>query len=168
MPHSNFLSVSQLAKRWHQSAQEILELGLRRTFDIWFPFAGLVFKEGDKWWPAGNDTPDKAEIQRLRDFIRCSEQTLRQARVGEHEASTDGYLLAGSDDGSFGKRSDALGKRFGKLKDKLGFGPQRVFHSIRKTVVSQTEQAGVSENSAADIVGHDKPRITYGLYSARG
>lgn len=25
--------------------------------------------------------------------------------------------------------------------------------------------AGVSENLAADIVGHEKPRITYGLYS---
>lgn len=27
------------------------------------------------------------------------------------------------------------------------------------------EDAGVSENLAADIVGHEKPRITYGLYS---
>jgi integrase len=80
--------------------------------------------------------------------------------------STDGFLLQGSDEGSFGKRSDAMGKRFGKLKTKLGFGPQHVFHSIRKTVVSQLEQAGVGENTTADIVGHDKPRITYGLYSA--
>jgi integrase len=82
------------------------------------------------------------------------------------EKNTDGFLLQGSDEGSFGKRSDAMGKRFGKLKTKLGFGPQHVFHSIRKTVVSQLEQAGVSENTTADIVGHDKPRITYGLYSA--
>jgi integrase len=82
------------------------------------------------------------------------------------DASEAGYLLAGSDEGSFDKRSDALGKRFGKLKEKLGFGPQHVFHSIRKTVVSQLEQAGVNENTTADIVGHDKPRITYGLYSS--
>ena len=27
------------------------------------------------------------------------------------------------------------------------------------------ENAGISENLAADIVGHEKPRITYGLYS---
>lgn len=27
------------------------------------------------------------------------------------------------------------------------------------------EDAGVTENLAADIVGHEKPRITYGLYS---
>lgn len=82
------------------------------------------------------------------------------------ERAEGGFLLAGSDEGAFGKRSDALGKRFGKLKTALGFGPQHVFHSIRKTVVSQLEQAGVNENTTADIVGHDKPRITYGLYSS--
>lgn len=82
------------------------------------------------------------------------------------EQSEGGYLLEGSDEGSFGKRSDALGKRFGKVKTALGYGPQHVFHSIRKTVVSQLEQAGVNENTTADIVGHDKPRITYGLYSS--
>ena len=27
------------------------------------------------------------------------------------------------------------------------------------------EQAGVAEGVAADILGHDKPSITYGLYS---
>jgi len=27
------------------------------------------------------------------------------------------------------------------------------------------ENVGVGENLAADIVGHEKPRITYGLYS---
>lgn len=83
-----------------------------------------------------------------------------------NDSSENGYLLAGSDEGAFGKRSDALGKRFGKLKTTLGFGQQHVFHSVRKAVVSQLEQAGVSENTTADIVGHDKPRITYGLYSA--
>lgn len=80
--------------------------------------------------------------------------------------SADGYILKGSDKGSYGKRTDALGKRFGQLKRQEGFSDQHVFHSIRKTVVSQLEQAGVSENTTADIIGHDKPRITYGLYSA--
>jgi integrase len=81
-------------------------------------------------------------------------------------SSKDGFIIPGTDEGSFGKRSAALGKRFGHLKTKLGFGEQHVFHSIRKTVVSQLEQAGVNENTTADIVGHDKPRITYGLYSS--
>lgn len=46
------------------------------------------------------------------------------------EKAQGGFLLEGSDEGAFGKRSDALGKRFGKLKTALGFGPQHVFHSI--------------------------------------
>jgi integrase len=78
----------------------------------------------------------------------------------------EGYLLAGSDKGSHGKRGDALGKRFGRLKTELGYGELSVFHSVRKAVVSLLEQAGVGENVTADIVGHDKPRITYGLYSS--
>jgi integrase len=40
-----------------------------------------------------------------------------------------------------------------------------VFHSVRKTVGTLLENAGVTENVASDILGHEKPRITYGLYS---
>jgi integrase len=40
-----------------------------------------------------------------------------------------------------------------------------VFHSIRRTVVTLLDNAGVPENVVADIVGHDKPSITFGLYS---
>lgn len=64
-----------------------------------------------------------------------------------------------------GCRSDPVRKRFGRLKADLEFGEAHVFHSIRKTVTTLLESAGVSENIAADIVGHDKPRITYGFYS---
>ena len=58
-----------------------------------------------------------------------------------------------------------IDKRFGRLKNQLGFERRYVFHSFRKTVVTLLEQAGSSENLAADILGHEKPRITYGLYS---
>jgi integrase len=78
---------------------------------------------------------------------------------------SDGYILAHLKPNKFGDRSNAIGKRFGRLKRRAGFGKAHVFHSIRKTVVTQLENAGVSENLAADIVGHEKPRITYGLYS---
>ncbi len=47
----------------------------------------------------------------------------------------------------------------------MGFGSQHVFHSIRKTVVTILENAGVAENVVADIVGHEKTTMTYGLYS---
>lgn len=79
--------------------------------------------------------------------------------------SDDGYLFAGLTFNKYGDRSNAIGKRFGRLKTSLGFDAGHVFHSLRKTLVTLLEDAGVSENLAADIVGHEKPRITYGLYS---
>lgn len=81
------------------------------------------------------------------------------------EDSTDGYLLSGLTFNKYDDRSNAIGKRFGRLKKSLGFPDKKVFHSIRKTLVTLLENAGISENLAADIVGHEKPRITYGLYS---
>lgn len=79
--------------------------------------------------------------------------------------SKDGYVLSGLTVNKYGDRSNAVGKRFGNLKTGLGFGSQFVYHSIRKTVVTILENAGVPENYVADIVGHEKTTMTYGLYS---
>ena len=79
--------------------------------------------------------------------------------------SSDGYVISGLSISKYGHRSSALSKRFGRLKSAEGYGSQHVFHSIRKTFVTLLENAGISENVTADIVGHEKPRITYGLYS---
>lgn len=81
------------------------------------------------------------------------------------KSSADGFLLSGLLPNKYGDRSNALGKRFGRLKAALGFNEAHVFHSIRKTVATLLENAGVPENVAADIIGHDKPTLTYGLYS---
>jgi integrase len=81
------------------------------------------------------------------------------------DASTDGYLFTGLTENKYGDKSNAIGKRFGRLKTKLGYTKSHVFHSIRKTFTTMLEENGISENMAADIVGHEKPRITYGLYS---
>ena len=62
----------------------------------------------------------------------------------------------------------AIGKRFGRLKRLVlqgGDSRSKCFHSIRKFVVTTLEQAGVSEGIAADLVGHEKPNITYNVYS---
>ena len=40
-----------------------------------------------------------------------------------------------------------------------------MFHSIRKTAATVFEQAGVPEGVTADIIGHEKQTMTYGLYS---
>ena len=64
--------------------------------------------------------------------------------------------------------SNAVGKRFGRLKRRVledGSSRQKCFHSIRKFVVTTLEQGGVTEGIAADLVGHEKPNITYNVYS---
>ena len=81
--------------------------------------------------------------------------------------STDGYLIPSTAENARGSRSDPHSKAFGRLKGELGYAGDRtrVFHSIRKTLTTLLENAGVAENVAADIVGHEKNTMTYGLYS---
>ena len=40
-----------------------------------------------------------------------------------------------------------------------------VLHGLRNTFATLLEQAGVSEDVSADIMGHKRTTITYGLYS---
>ena len=79
--------------------------------------------------------------------------------------SEDEYLFSNLASSKYGDRCNAIGKRFGRLKEKSGFGKVHVFHSIRKTVITILENAGISEGVTADIVGHEKKTMTYGLYS---
>lgn len=91
--------------------------------------------------------------------------SIEPALQGLVKHSDNGYVLKNLTPNKYGDRSNAIGKRFGHLKRKLGHGPDRVFHSIRKTVATQLENAGVPENVSADILGHEKNTMTYGLYS---
>lgn len=80
-------------------------------------------------------------------------------------STEDGYLISGLSYNKYGDRSNALGKRFGRLKTSCGFGRNFVFHSFRKGVATQFEKLSIAENVSANILGHDIPSITYGLYS---
>jgi integrase len=90
---------------------------------------------------------------------------IRQLVARLKDTSTDGYLISGLGFNKYGNRSNAVGKRFGRLKRKLGFGPSHVFHSFRNTLARKLEEAGIPENIAARIVGHEFSTMTYGLYS---
>jgi integrase len=79
--------------------------------------------------------------------------------------SKDGYLIPVATANRYDERSAPIGKRFGRMKAEMGFGPEHVFHSLRKTVATLLEDAQCPEGIAADIIGHDKPTMTYGLYS---
>ena len=64
--------------------------------------------------------------------------------------------------------ANAVGRRFGHLKRLVlqdGSTRQKCFHSIRKFVVTELERGGIPEGVAADLVGHEKPNITYNVYS---
>jgi integrase len=64
----------------------------------------------------------------------------------------------------FKDSSDALSKRFGRLTRSIRKQGQ-TFHSLRSSVVTFLEQAGVPENITAAIVGHKIQTMSYGLYS---
>jgi integrase len=81
------------------------------------------------------------------------------------DSTKDGYLLPGLKEDKWGDRSSNIRVRFGTLKTAMGFGEQHVFHSLRKTVSTFFDQNNVSESVAADIVGHKKKTMTYGVYS---
>jgi integrase len=85
--------------------------------------------------------------------------------INELMTTGDEYIISNLTKSKFDDRSNAIGKRFGRMKTKLGYSKRHVFHSIRKTFTTQLENAGVNENVTADIIGHEKPRMTYGLYS---
>ena len=85
----------------------------------------------------------------------------RVSSLYDADSGIDSFHFPNLSTAKYGKRKDALGKRFGRIKTSLEYDKRYVFHSIRKTVTTLMEQAGV----AADILGHDKPSITYGLYS---
>ena len=65
---------------------------------------------------------------------------------------------------------DAYGDWEGLNIDRLVIDPsfqvrRQTDHQKVREYARAMENAGVPENLAADIVGHEKPRITYGLYS---
>ena len=81
------------------------------------------------------------------------------------QAQASRWLFHDPGNHQYGVRSASLSKQFGRLKTRLGFDDRFVFHSIRKTVATLFETAQCPEGIAADILGHEKPTMTYGLYS---
>ncbi|MGY2292124.1 tyrosine-type recombinase/integrase [Pseudomonas sp. SDO528_S397] len=80
--------------------------------------------------------------------------------------SKDGFLINSPAGNKYGNRSDALSKQFGRLKTTLEYNSQFVFHSFRKTVITQLQRADVPGILIASIVGHETGTITFDVYSA--
>lgn len=65
-----------------------------------------------------------------------------------------------------GKRSAGIGKVLGRSFKKIAGGS--TFHAFRKNVAETFERERVPESEAAQILGHKKSGMTYGVYSPNG
>ena len=64
------------------------------------------------------------------------------------------------------KRGWYLSKRFTTYRRSVGVTDSAtVFHSLRNTVATALERAHIPENEAAQIIGHKKLTMSYGVYS---
>ncbi len=75
-----------------------------------------------------------------------------------------GYVLAGLKVNEEGDRGRTIGSRFGELKKAQGFGPDKVFHSIRKTVALQMLKhptAPVPEFIVNEILGWENKGMAH-------
>jgi integrase len=107
------------------------------------------------------DSKTKAGIREIPIHPALSDLVKRLTKEAQN-----GYLIPSDSANQYGNRGDSLSKRFGRLKTSMGYSNgSEVFHSIRKTLITLLENAGVSEGIAADIAGHEKQSMTYGLYS---
>jgi integrase len=81
------------------------------------------------------------------------------------DTSDDEYLLSGLTFNKYGGRSNAIGKRFGRLKKALDYSENYVFHSFRKGFATQLENANIPLNVSARLMGHEIQNETFGRYS---
>jgi integrase len=65
-----------------------------------------------------------------------------------------------------GKRSAYVGKRFVEYRRSVGVSdPNTTFHCMRKNAATALQRARIPESEAAEVLGHKKMTMTYGLYS---
>jgi integrase len=81
------------------------------------------------------------------------------------DTASSEYLISGLTFNKYGHRSNAIGKRFGRLKKKLGYGSDHVFHSLRKGFATHLENAVVPVSTASRLMGHTIEGQTFGNYS---
>jgi integrase len=79
--------------------------------------------------------------------------------------SVDNFLIPTSSSAPYGKRSHAISKAFGRLRDQTGFSRLHVFHSFRHTAVTELIRADVPEHLAQELIGHDSKSVTHTVYS---
>ena len=125
----------------------IEEIAILRAQDV---LAGEVIIHGTKTASAARKMPVHADLAPTLERL-CS-------------GSKDEWLFALMED-SFGDRSNGVGKRFGRLKTDIGFGPDLTFHSLRKTWGTMLWSAGVQRELISQMIGHSTGHLTTDVYA---
>jgi integrase len=154
---------------------------------LWVPlialFSGMRLEEickltttaikeiGDVWYfdvnvdEAGR-VKNRSSIRRVpvhSELKRCGLLEYRQAVSGDPSGRLFPRLQPGGPDGKF---SWYYSKRFTALRRSVGINRDGVkFHSFRNTVATALENARVPVNEAAEVLGHAKAGMSYGVYS---
>ena len=121
-----------------------------------------VHKHGERLYIVIPESKTEAGIGRQIPIHRKLEPVIQDLI----ESSESEYLIPSTSKMKYSERSSALSKKFGRLKTSLGFDRSVVFHSLRRTFISQFESIGADERVIADIVGHEKGTMTYGVYGS--
>jgi len=86
--------------------------------------------------------------------------------------NNDEYFIEGlKRGGKAKKRSQYMVNRFSEFKNKLGFGSNKVFHSLRSSIITKFDhlrlkkENGITDEMVKYLVGHKIEDITWGLYS---
>ncbi|MFD1959038.1 tyrosine-type recombinase/integrase [Novosphingobium panipatense] len=89
--------------------------------------------------------------------------------LSEREGPASARVWLGFNPEGPGKKAGAdAGREFSRFKAAKGFKDRRLtFHSFRKNVTQIFERAGIPENEAAQILGHERG-FTYSRYSPHG
>ncbi|MDA0890912.1 MAG: site-specific integrase [Proteobacteria bacterium] len=115
----------------------------------------VVTEEGVKCFKVREDAKTKAGSGRLVPIASALQKLMK----------ANGYPLDSFD---LAKADVKVSKRFGRYKKKLLDGGEsrlKCFHGIRKYVATTLEREGVPEGITADLLGHEKQTMTYGVYS---
>lgn len=111
----------------------------------------MAFKIEDSKTQAGiREVPIHAELQSLHEFLLDSKD-------GLNSIFTTRKTIRGT-------QLDHLSKRFGRLKTELGFEKLHVFHSLRKTFITELYENNIRHELIQRIVGHAGDNITTAVY----
>jgi SLT domain-containing protein len=84
------LTVAQLADRWGQSTNQILEHAMGLRIQMYFAYEGLVFDVNDDWLRHGGDWLVNRELESLEKTIEGGERELQRNVQKYHETGIPG------------------------------------------------------------------------------